>query len=82
MRDANEERIMQMVREAISDALPPGILTEDERRWVRLAIQRQEQSIRLRQAIIEKTLAGLIWAGILGLGAVVLEYLRAHGLKP
>lgn len=56
-------------------------LTGDEQRWVRLAIQREAQSIDLRRAIIEKTLAGLAWAAIVGIGAVLLEYLRAHGLK-
>ncbi|MEY4346330.1 MAG: hypothetical protein RL032_2162 [Pseudomonadota bacterium] len=56
-------------------------LNKDEQQWVRLAIAKQEQSIRLRQAVIEKTFAGLVWAGIVGVGAVFLDYLKGHGFK-
>ena len=57
-------------------------LTDDERTWVRLAIKKEAQSIKLREAIIEKTLAGLAWALILGIGVVGMEFLRNHGFKP
>lgn len=60
----------------------PGVLTEEERQWVRLAIQREGQSIRLREAIIEKTLGGLIWAAIVGLGLLIYDGLKNHGWKP
>ena len=56
-------------------------LNHDEQQWVRLAITKQEQSIKLRQAIIEKTLAGLVWAAILGLGAVLLDFAKNHGFR-
>lgn len=56
-------------------------LSDDEQRWVRLAIKREAQSIEFRKAVIEKTTAGLVWSFIVGMGIVVLEYLRNHGLK-
>ena len=56
-------------------------LTDEEQRWVRQAIHRQAQSIKLRQAVIEKTLAGLVWAAIVGLGLMAMSFLREHGLK-
>ena len=56
-------------------------LNKDEQQWVRLAIARQEQSIRLRQAIIEKSLAGLVWSAIVGVGLVFLDFLKGHGFK-
>lgn len=68
------------LRQEISEMVP-GTLTEEEHQWVRLAIQREGQSIKLRQAIIEKTLTGLIWAAIVGLGVILLDYLKAHGWK-
>lgn len=68
------------LRQEISETVP-GTLTEEEHQWVRLAIQREGQSIKLRQAIIEKTLTGLIWAAIVGLGVILLDYLKAHGWK-
>lgn len=56
-------------------------LTEEEQRWVRQAIQSQAQSIALRRAVIEKTLSGLVWATIIGFGALILDFLRGHGFK-
>ena len=56
-------------------------LNKDEQRWVRLAIARQEQSIRLRQAIIEKSLTGLVWSAIAGAGLIFLDFLKGHGFK-
>lgn len=57
------------------------VLTEEEQQWVRLAIQKEAQSIKLRQAVIEKTLAGLVWSGVIGLGYVFLDFFKNHGFK-
>ena len=57
-------------------------LTDDEQRWVRMAIKKEAQSIALRQAIIEKSLTGLVWAAIVGMGAIFLQWVTAHGYKP
>jgi len=56
-------------------------LSEDEARWVKMAIQKEAQSIELRKAIIEKTLSGLIWSFIIGIGYVLLDFLRGHGVN-
>jgi hypothetical protein len=60
-------------------------LTAEQYQWVLLAIKREAQSIRLRQAIIEKTFAGLIWAAVVGLGTLVyhgaVDYLQTT-LRP
>ena len=56
-------------------------LDREEQQWVRNAIKAQNDMERLRKAIIEKTLAGLIWAVILGLGYLVVDFFRNHGLK-
>lgn len=56
-------------------------LTEEEQRWVRMAIQREAQSIELRRAIIEKSLGSLAWSAIAGLGYLLLDYLKNHGVK-
>lgn len=58
------------------------VLTKEEQAWVRLAIQKEAQSIKLRQAVIEKTLSGLAWSALLGLGVMVSSYLSSHGWKP
>ena len=56
-------------------------LSDYEVRWVKLAIHKQEQSIALRQAIIEKTLGGLVWSAIVGFGYLVFDFLKNHGFK-
>ena len=56
-------------------------LDMEEQQWVRNAIKAQSDMERLRKAIIEKTLAGLIWAAILGLGYLIVDFFRNHGLK-
>lgn len=69
------------VAAAIKSSEPSPILTDEEQQWVRLAIQKEAQSIRLRQAVIEKTLAGLAWSALVGLGYVFLDFLKNHGFK-
>jgi hypothetical protein len=59
----------------------PATLSDDEQRWVRMAIQKEAQSIELRKAIIEKTLGGLVWAALVGAGYVIVDFLKTHGLK-
>ena len=57
-------------------------LSDEEQRWVKMAIQKEAQSIELRKAIIEKTLGGLAWSGIVGLGYMLLGWATNHGYKP
>ena len=57
-------------------------LSVDESRWVKLAIERESQSIALRKAIIGHTLQGLVWAGIVAIFYVGRDWAIAHGFKP
>lgn len=57
-------------------------LSEEEQRWVRLAIQAEAQRIEFRKTVIEKTLLSLIWAGVVGLGYIILGWATNHGYKP
>lgn len=65
----------------IKAAFQDSALSQDEARWVKLAIHKQEQSIKLRQAVIEKTFAGLVWAAIIGLGYLIVDFAKGHGFK-
>ena len=77
-----EERheLVLEISNAIACAQKPQ-LTEEEVQYVKLAIKREAQSIELRQAIIEKTLTGLVWAAIVGLGYVLIDFAKNHGFK-
>lgn len=59
----------------------PATLSDDEQRWVRMAIQKEAQSIELRKAIIEKTLGGLVWAALVGFGYLLVDFFKNHGFK-
>tara|TARA_R110000868_G_scaffold285915_1_gene546422 strand:+ start:778 stop:1026 length:249 start_codon:yes stop_codon:yes gene_type:complete len=58
-----------------------NILSPEELAWVKNAIKAQNDMEKLRKAIIEKTLAGLIWAAIIGVAYLFVDFLRNHGLK-
>ena len=79
-----EERAILIadIAAAVSGASSPPVLSEEEQRWVRMAIQKEAQSIELRKAIIEKTLGGLAWSAVVGLGYMVLSWATSHGYKP
>lgn len=74
--------------DAISIAVATAVATDkamvyplEHAQWVELAIKKQAQSIAFRQSVIEKSLTGLVWAGIVGFGLIMREWLNAHGLK-
>lgn len=46
-----------------------------------MAIQKEAQTLDFRKAVIEKTLSSLIWAGIVGIGYIFLDFLKNHGMK-
>lgn len=77
----NEERkqLAQDVAEIIK-ASAPG-LSDDEQRWVRMAIKKEAQSIELRQAIIEKSMTSLVWFSIASIGYLFVSWLKSAGLK-
>jgi hypothetical protein len=79
MTPADRAQLIAELKDAL--ALHPSQLTEEEQAWVRLAIQKEAQSIAFRKAIIEKTITGLVWSAVVGCGYVFLDFLRNHGLR-
>lgn len=77
-----EERaeLVQELTQALACA-SSNQLTDEERQWVRLAIEAEARKIKFRDAVIEKTVTGLIWMALCGLGYLVLDFLRNHGLR-
>lgn len=78
-----EERaeLVLEITTALTCATKPQ-LTDEELQWVRLAIKREAQSIALRQAVIEKTLVGLVWMLVCAVGYIFFDWAKAHGFKP
>ena len=59
-------------------------ISEEEREFLSLAVRAKAQQVRLRQAIIEKTVPSLVWALLAGafwlFKHMVEEYLKSKGL--
>ena len=51
---------------------------EDEHQYIRLAMAREEKRSKLYDAIIEKSLASLVWSCLVGLGFAIWTYLKDH----
>ena len=61
------------MREEMKKAFPGGD-HDGHRRYHDLIIEREAQRVKLRQAIIEKTLSGLVWMVLCTLGVAVWHY--------
>lgn len=61
---------------------PTPQLTEDELRWIKLAIEAEGRKIKFRDAVIQHTFTGLAWLAVLGLGLVFKEFIVNHFWKP
>ena len=70
----NQSERAELIADIAAAIKASSNLSDDEVRWVKLAIEKQEQSIKLRQAIIEKTLGGLVWAALIGLGYLLFDF--------
>lgn len=77
-----EERaeLVQEIAQALACA-NVAALTDEERQWVRLACEAEGRKIKFRDAVIEKTVTGLVWMALVGLGYLILDFLRNHGLR-
>lgn len=78
--NTRNEVLRDSILSAVREAMPTALLSDDEHRWVKLAIQREAESAAFRRAVIEKSFIGLVWAGIVGLGLIIREYAIAHGM--
>lgn len=76
-----EERVEELERfqadyqERFEKAFPGGDF-EGHRRYHELLKERNEEIRRLRRAVLEKTISGLLWAAIVAIGIGLLEWLR------
>jgi len=84
--DQHDKHIDSLVATTVNRAvaeLCTSLLSEEERIWVKLAVQAQAQRVKLRQAIIDKTLTSLVGMVLGWLAVVLIEYAKAHGMwKP
>ena len=76
--DQTRLELVQLVKSAVSEAVEQHPLSPDEVHWVRMAIQAEAQRASLRKAIIEKSLAGLMWIAIVAVGGWFADFFMSH----
>ena len=63
---------------AVESVVINNRLSPDEIHWVRMAIQAEAERASLRKAIIEKSLAGLMWIAIVAAGGWLVDFVTSH----
>ena len=76
--DQTKAELMALLKEAVLEAVEHHPLTDEEIQWVRMAIKAEAERAELRKAIIEKTLAGLVWMLVVGLITLVWSGLKGY----
>jgi F0F1-type ATP synthase delta subunit len=78
MESINKEELVTLLKEVIAEAVESHPLSDDEVEWVRMAIEEQARKAKFRQAVIDKTLIGLMASGLLWMGSKMVEVVMAH----
>ena len=76
--DMNKDELTELLRKVVAEAVESHPLSDEEVQWVRMAIKAEADRAALRKAIIEKSLAGLVWICIVGAGGWLADYVVAH----
>jgi F0F1-type ATP synthase delta subunit len=72
----DKEELKTFLKEVIAEAAHP--LSDDEIKWVRLAIEAEAKKAAFRQAVIDKTLIGLLSSGVIGLIYFCIDTFKNH----
>jgi 20S proteasome alpha/beta subunit len=78
IENISKEELIALLKDAIKQASEENPLSDEEIKWVRLAIENEARKSEFRKAIIEKSLGGLAWAALCGIGYLMLEFFRTH----
>ena len=78
MESINKEELVAILKKVINESVESHPLSDEEAEWVRLAIQEQVRRAKFRQAVIDKTLIGLMSAALLWIGSKMVEVIMAH----
>ena len=78
MTPDERQELLALVTTAVESAVINNRLSPDEIHWVRMAIQAEAERASLRKAIIEKSLAGLMWIAIVAAGGWLVDFVTSH----
>jgi hypothetical protein len=74
----SKDELAALIKEAVEQTIQSHPLTTDELHWVRMAIKAEAERAELRKAIIHKSLAGLVWAGLATGGVYFVNFITSH----
>jgi hypothetical protein len=74
----DKEELKSLLKEVISEAVEQHPLSDDEIKWVRLAIQAEAKKAAFRQAVIDKTFIGLLSSGAIGIVYFFIDAVKSH----
>ena len=78
LNQLDKEELINLLKEVISEAVEQHPLSDDEVKWVRLAIEAEAKRAAFRKAVIEKTFLGLLSSAAIGLVMYALDLFRTH----
>jgi len=78
MSPDERQELIVLVTTAVESVVVNNRLSPDEIHWVRMAIQAEAERASLRKAIIEKSLAGLMWIAIVAAGGWLVDFVTSH----
>jgi hypothetical protein len=78
LNQLDKEELVNLLKEVIAEAVEQHPLSDDEVKWVRLAIEAEAKRAAFRKAVIEKTFIGLLSSAAIGLIMYGIEMFRTH----
>lgn len=73
-----KQELIDLLKVAVAEAVEAHPLSNDEIQWVRMAIKAEAERAELRKAIINKSLAGLVWVALLAGGGWFVDFFASH----
>jgi len=78
LNQLDKEELVLLLKEVIAEAVEHHPLSDDEIKWVRLAIEAEAKRAAFRKAVIEKTFLGLISSAAIGLIMYGIDLFKSH----
>ena len=73
-----KEDLVLLLKEVVKEAVESHPLSDEEIKWVRLAIEAEAKKAAFRKAVIEKTFVGLMSSAALGLIYYAVDFIKLH----
>ena len=78
LNQLDKEELINLLKEVIAEAVEQHPLSDDEVKWVRLAIEAEAKRAAFRKAVIEKTFLGLLSSGAIAAVFYILDIFKDH----